>query len=176
MLSATNTLVKSTPVLVLNASYEPLRYASAQRALCMVIKGVARSEEEYDLLVRPGFLLPCVVRLVKYRKVPHRQQELSRRNIYLRDGYTCQYCGVQFSAKNLTWDHVVPKSKGGRNCWENLVTACQSCNQKKGDRDLSDIKDMKLIRYPRPLTIHTNRNLIRSMGAGMEKWRKYLYY
>ena len=170
------TLCNDTSVLVLNASYEPLNFASAKRALGLVYKGKAAIEEDLGIISIHGHRLPCVIRLVKYRKIPHRHMELSRRNIYIRDNYTCQYCGVSYPARMLTWDHVVPRSKGGRNSWDNLVTACQSCNQKKGDRDLSELEDMKLIRVPRALTVHTSRHLIRKMGASNEKQRKYLYF
>lgn len=172
-----NTFAKSTPVLVLNTSYEPLNYASAQRAICMVIKGIALIEEEQEVVLNcRGFKLPCVVRLRDWHKPFRRKRELSRKNIYLRDNYTCQYCGESFHPSELTWDHVVPKSKGGRDVWENLVTACQPCNQKKGNRELHECKDMHLLHMPRPLTIHMSRHLIRTMGAANEKQRKYLYY
>jgi 5-methylcytosine-specific restriction endonuclease McrA len=170
--------LKSTPVLVLNSSYEPLNYASAKRALGMVYKGVASVEESHDIPVNVRFAhkLPCVVRLTEYHRPFQKRLKLSRNHIYIRDCFTCQYCGGSFSEDDLTLDHVIPRSKGGLATWENLVASCRPCNQKKADRHLRDCPEMKLLRVPRPMTIHTSRHMLRNMGAGNAKWRKYLYY
>ena len=168
-----NTMMQ--PVLVLNGTYEAINITSARRALVLVIKGAAVIEEARDIRAHREFMVPSVVRLRQYRKVPRRVQVLSRKNIYIRDGYTCQYCGEKFSAVNLTLDHVVPKSKGGLSRWENLVAACQSCNHRKGDRTPEEA-GMALARIPRPVTIHTSRSVMRMMGHEEKAWRKYLYF
>jgi 5-methylcytosine-specific restriction endonuclease McrA len=87
------TSAMTMPVLVLNASYEPVNITRARRALVLLIKGVAVIEEAHDRYVHVGLQLPCVIRLRQYRRLPLRIQALSRKNILIRDGYICQYCG-----------------------------------------------------------------------------------
>src|SRR5262252_11098270 len=122
------------PVLVLNASYEPINICAARRALVLVLKGVAAAEEESTHAIhssRRSIRLPSVIRLLEYRRIPHQTRALSRKNILLRDRNTCQYCGDPLSAGELTLDHVVPRSRGGASTWENLVACCHNCNRKK---------------------------------------------
>ncbi len=166
------------PVLVLNASYEPINICAARRALVLVLKGVAHAEESHALhfhASRAHFPVPSVIRLVDYRRIPHRTRALSRKNILLRDRNTCQYCGLVSTAAEMTLDHVVPRSRGGKSSWENLVACCQRCNHRKGDR-LPAEAGMKLMREPRPFNLHTSRHLMRMIGRGDEKWRKYLFF
>ena len=163
------------PVLVLNASYEPVNITRARRAVVMLIKGVAVIEEAHDRYIHVGLKLPCVIRLRQYRRLPSRIQTLSRKNILIRDGYECQYCGEKFLSSELELEHVIPRSQGGQSTWENLVAACRDCNARKADRTPWEA-DMKLRRQPRRVTIHTSRALMRQTGADEEKWRKYLYY
>jgi len=163
------------PVLVLNASYEPVNITRARRALVLLIKGVAVIEEAHDRFVYVGVQLPCVIRLRQYRRLPLRLQTLSRKNILIRDGHICQYCGVKFLSSELELEHVIPRSRGGLSTWENLVAACRDCNARKGDRTPAEV-GMKLLRQPRRVTIHTSRAFMRQTGIGEEKWRKYLYY
>jgi 5-methylcytosine-specific restriction endonuclease McrA len=163
------------PVLVLNASYEPVNITRARRAIVLLVKGVAVIEEAHDRFVHAGLLLPCVIRLRQYRRLPSRIQKLSRRNILIRDGYVCQYCGGKFSISELELEHVIPRAQGGRSTWENLVAACRVCNVRKANRTPAEA-NMKLLRQPRAVTIHTSRALMRQMGSSEEKWRKYLYY
>ena len=125
------------PVLVLNASYEPINICGARRALVLVLKGIARTEEEHGLMLhaqRSRIAMPSVIRLLEYRRIPHQTRALSRKNILLRDRNTCQYCGVVLPSSELTLDHVTPRSRGGNSTWENLVACCHSCNRKKGNR------------------------------------------
>src|ERR1039458_2507358 len=110
------------PVLQLNASYEPLRIIAARRALTLITKGVAVVEVPTSTIVYPGIYLPSVIRLRTYRHVPIRMQVMSRKNILLRDGGRCMYCGQR--SDELTLDHVIPRSRGGQNTWENLVACC----------------------------------------------------
>jgi len=168
-----------TPVLVLNASYEPINICGARRALVLVLKGVARTEEEQGSELhsaRARMAMPSVIRLLEYRRIPHQTRALSRKNILLRDRNSCQYCGVILPSAELTLDHVLPRSRGGLSTWENLVAACHSCNRRKGNHLLSEIDHMKLIREPRPFTLHTSRHIMRMIGHSDLKWRKYLYY
>jgi 5-methylcytosine-specific restriction endonuclease McrA len=163
------------PVLVLNATYEPVNITGATRALVLVVKGAAVVEEARDVRAHRDYMIPSVVRLREYRRIPHRAQVLSHKNIYMRDGYTCQYCGEQFKARDLTWDHVIPVAQGGLNRWENLVACCGPCNRRKNDKT-PEQAGMKLLRVPRPLTIHTSRSMMRMMGHEETSWRKYLYF
>jgi 5-methylcytosine-specific restriction endonuclease McrA len=167
------------PVLVLNASYEPINICAARRALVLVLKGVAMTEEENGHFLhaqRVAMRLPSVIRLLEYRRIPHQSRALSRKNILLRDRNTCQYCGVVLPASELTLDHVVPRSRGGASTWENLVACCHSCNRKKGNSLLNEIHDMSLMREPRPFNLHTSRHIMRMIGRSDAKWRKYLFY
>lgn len=163
------------PVLVLNGSYEPIGICGPKRALVLIVKGAATVEESRDVRVHRDYMLPSVVRLRNYRRIPSRVQVVSRRNLYARDGYTCQYCAVEFPAKDLTLDHVMPKSRGGMSRWENLVTCCRPCNHTKGDRTPEEA-GMDLLRIPRKLTIHTSRGMLRMAGHTELTWRKYLYF
>jgi len=167
-----------TPVLVLNASYEPINICAARRAIVLVLKGLAMSEEEngHDLhAARITMRVPSVIRLLEYRRIPHQTRALSRKNILLRDRNTCQYCGVVLPSGDLTLDHVVPRSRGGSSTWENLVACCHSCNRRKGNRLLLET-EMKLLKEPRPFTLHTSRHIMRMIGRSDTKWRKYLFY
>jgi 5-methylcytosine-specific restriction endonuclease McrA len=171
--------VLQMPVLVLNASYEPINICGTRRALVLVLKGVARTEEEHGLILhaqRSHIAMPSVIRLLEYRRIPYQTRALSRKNILLRDRNTCQYCGEIFAPGDMTLDHVIPRSRGGDSTWENLVACCRACNRRKGNRMLDEIDDMILLREPRPFSLHTSRQIMRMLGRGDDRWRKYLFY
>ena len=166
------------PVLVLNASYEPIHVCIARRALVLMLKGLAAAEELSSYHVHSpsrAIRVPSVIRLLEYRRIPRQTRSLSRKNILIRDRYTCQYCKRIFSATDLTLDHVMPRSRGGNSSWENLVTSCRRCNNRKGNR-LPEEADMALVKRPRPFNLHTSRSLMRQLGNHQEAWRKYLFY
>jgi 5-methylcytosine-specific restriction endonuclease McrA len=166
------------PVLVLNATFEPINVTAVRRALVLMLKGVAQAEEHNHAEVHSAsaaLRVPSVIRLLSYRHIPQQTRALSRKNILLRDRNTCQFCGGTFSAAELTLDHVVPRSRGGRSSWENLVACCYRCNNRKGSRTPEEV-GLRLVRRPRPFTLHTSRQLMRLMGRQDEKWRKYLFY
>lgn len=166
------------PVLVLNASYEPINVCAARRALVLILKGVAAPEEYGAGLLRSprhSLKLPSVIRLLEYRRIPHQARALSRKNILMRDRYTCQYCLKILPAGELTLDHVIPRSRSGETTWENLVACCHKCNNRKGSRT-PDEAGMKLARQPRPFSLHTSRHLMRMLGRADDQWRKYLFY
>jgi 5-methylcytosine-specific restriction endonuclease McrA len=168
-----------TPVLVLNASYEPINICGARRALVLVLKGVARTEEEQGAMLhasRVRMPMPSVIRLLEYRRIPHQTRALSRKNILLRDRNTCQYCSCVLTTGDLTLDHVLPRSRGGLSTWENLVACCHDCNRRKGNQLLHELQDMRLMREPRPFSLHTSRHIMRMLGSGDANWRKYLYF
>ena len=167
------------PVLVLNASYEPINICAARRALVLVLKGLASAEAHAPGQFhsqRQTIPLPSVIRLLEYRRIPHQTRALSRKNILMRDRYTCQYCQKVLNTSDLTLDHVIPRSRGGETTWENLVACCHSCNRRKGNRMLHEIDDMILLRDPRPFSLHTSRQIMRMLGRGDDRWRKYLFY
>jgi len=164
-----------SPVLVLNASYEPLHVCAARRALTLIVKDAAHIQEHAGREVHAGIMFPTVIRLKAYRKVPHRVQVLTRRSILVRDGYQCQYCGSTFSAMELTVDHVIPRSRGGLSTWENLVACCSADNRRKADRTPEEA-GMPLLRRPRPVTLHTARGILRSHADADRVWQKYLFF
>lgn len=166
------------PVLVLNASYEPINICAARRALVLVLKGVAAPEEFSSLLLhsaRSVVKLPSVIRLLEYRRIPHQTRALSRKNILMRDRYTCQYCARMLLSGELTLDHVIPRSRSGETAWENLVACCHPCNNQKGNRTPEEA-GMKLVRQPRPFSLHTSRHLMRLLAKSDDQWQKYLFY
>jgi 5-methylcytosine-specific restriction endonuclease McrA len=119
--------------------------------------------------------LPSVIRLLEYRRIPHQTRALSRKNILMRDRYTCQYCHRILPSGELTLDHVIPRSRAGETAWENLVACCHPCNNRKGSRTPEEA-GMKLARQPHPFSLHTSRHLMRILGKGESQWRKYLFY
>jgi len=166
------------PVLVLNATFEPINVTAVRRAMVLMLKGVAQAEEISHTQVHSAsrsLEVPSVIRLLAYRHIPQQTRALSRKNILLRDRNTCQFCKSILPASELTLDHVVPRSRGGRSSWENLVACCYQCNNRKGDRTPEEA-GLALARRPRPFTLHTSRQLMRLIGNKDEKWRKYLFY
>jgi 5-methylcytosine-specific restriction endonuclease McrA len=124
-------------VLVLNASYEPINVCTVRRAAVLILKNRAEILEQGDwALHAESFTLarPVVIRLLTYVRIPRdaHRRKITRRAVFARDRWTCQYCGHERG--NLTVDHVVPRSKGGRSTWDNIVTCCAPCNRRKGDR------------------------------------------
>ena len=169
------TLLQKTSVLVLNASYEPISICGARRAVSLVVKEAAHIEHDAGREVYAGIMLPTVIRLKRYRKVPCRVQVLTRKNVLLRDRNTCQYCLEVLPSAELTLDHVLPRSRGGLSTWENLVAACGYCNREKADRTPEEAC-MPLQRRPRPVTLHTARGILRQHGEHVKDWRQYLYF
>jgi len=109
------------PVLVLNATYEPINVTAVRRAMVLMLKGVAQAEELHSAEVHSAahsHRVPSVIRLIAYRHIPQQSRALSRKNILLRDRNTCQFCGRVFPSSELTLDHVVPRSRGGRSTWK----------------------------------------------------------
>ena len=169
-----------TPVLVLNTSYEPINICGARRALVLVLKGVARTEEEQGAVLhaaRMNVAMPSVIRLLEYRRIPHQTRALSRKNILLRDRNCCQYCQVILTAGELTLDHVIPRSRGGLSTWENLVACCHDCNRRKGNQMLRrDDGDAPACASRKPFSLHTSRHILRMIGSADPSWRRYLYF
>jgi len=161
-------------VLVLNQSYEPLGVCNVRSAVILLYLGKAeiieRLDHRYLRSMSMQIPVPSIVRLLLYKRVPIRRIVLSRKNILIRDGYQCQYCGK----KNvpLTVDHIVPRDQGGSVNWENLVCACVQCNNKKGSRGLEKA-GMTLLRIPRKPTYVSFLHYF--VGTINEKWKPYLF-
>lgn len=160
-------------VLVLNRDYSALSICSVQRAIVLVhLEKAELVEAAPGRFVRSTTVRhpwPSIVRLNLYVRVPYRQTLLSRKNVLRRDGHRCQYCGV---ADRLTIDHVMPKSRGGRDTWENLAAACVPCNNKKGNRTPEEA-GMQLARKPfRPSYVMFIRDFVGHMD---DCWKPYLF-
>src|SRR5215813_12644573 len=122
-------------VLVLNSTYEPINVCTMRRAIILILKGVARAEERHETELhsaRARIPAPSVIRLTEYVHIPFERKSLSRKNILLRDHYTCQYCGKVFNPSELTLDHVIAISREGRSDWDNLHACCKRCNNRQG--------------------------------------------
>ena len=125
----------NAPVLVLNQNFEPLNVCNARRAVVLVLCGKAEVLElNHQVIHSPSTSIHCpsVIRLSHLIRRPRPHARLSRKEVFIRDNYTCQYCGRQ--ASGLTVDHVIPRSRGGKSVWENIVASCASCNRRKGNR------------------------------------------
>ncbi len=125
-----------TKALLLTAWYFPIRIVHWQTAIKMVYEQSVDVVVAYDEEVRSPSVtwkMPAVLRLKKTFPRTKRRARFSRANVYLRDDYRCQYCGLQFEWSKLTFDHIVPRSKGGRRTFTNIVTACRPCNARKAD-------------------------------------------
>lgn len=156
--------------LVLNVSYEALCVVPSRRALSLVLSNKAVSLHQGSEIfhsARAAFHAPSVVRLNYFVRVPYPTRvALNKRSVFARDNYTCQYCGAP--AENI--DHVIPKSRGGQHCWENVVASCKSCNSKKEDRLLSET-NFVLRKMP---TTPKGRTWIYLLGAVNDEWVPYV--
>ncbi|MBI3361669.1 MAG: HNH endonuclease [Chloroflexi bacterium] len=127
------------PVLVLNANYEPLNVCDTRRAIGLLITGKAMmvtNGRGYIRTTRTTYPRPSVIRLASMVHRPRPRVKLTKREVFRRDNYTCQYCGRQTS--HLTIDHVLPRHRGGGHHWDNLVAACPACNRQKGGRTAAE--------------------------------------
>ncbi len=159
-------------VLVLNQDYTPITVCTVQRAFTLMFLKkadlISDVNEKRLRSINHSFPFPSIIKIKYYVHIPYKGVVMSRHNIFKRDGGRCQYCGT---GKDLTIDHVVPRSKGGKSTWTNLVTACKKCNSRKSDYTLEKV-GMKLNKLPiKPsyLTFLKMHN-----GAYREDWAPYL--
>lgn len=175
------------PALVLNADYQPLSYVplslwSWQDSVKAVFRGAVIVLSEYDVTVSSPSIemqLPSVIVLKQYvGKLTAGQPCFTRRNLFLRDKFACQYCQQHLHMAQLTYDHVVPRAQGGGTSWENVVTACSKCNLKKAARPLHSIRDMKLKATPHKPTWPELQAKARSFPPKdiHEHWKDYIIY
>jgi 5-methylcytosine-specific restriction endonuclease McrA len=161
-------------VLILNGNYEPLAISSVEKAIVLLyldkaelVSSLTNRAVHSTSMTMP---FPSVIRLAQYVRVPFKKVILSRKNILRRDGHKCQYCGL--SGVTLTVDHIMPKSRGGEDSWENLVSACLRCNNVKGSQT-PDEAQMALLRRPiRPNHVTFLRQFI---GRIDKDWEPYLF-
>lgn len=170
-----NGSILNTEVLVLNKAYEPLDICNVKRAIVLIFLEKAESVVPMGKALRSvtdEFPVPSVIRVKKYISPIRDAVVLNKKNIFRRDNHTCQYCGIKNS--ELTIDHIIPKVKGGKDNWENLVTACHKCNNKKGDQDLEK-SGLVLLKKPRkPTRIHRLRKFAGEKAR--VKWKPFLFF
>lgn len=170
--------------LILNADFRPLSYFPLsvwpwQEAVKAIFRGSVNVVSEYDRTVRSPELemnLPSVLALKEY-VATDRSPAFTRFNVFLRDRWKCQYCWDDFKTHELTFDHVVPRSKGGRTNWENIVAACQCCNTRKGNKLPEDINMFPRVK-PRQPSIYELQNHGRKFPPNFlhESWEDFLYW
>lgn len=183
--------VLERPTLVLNRNWQPVNVATVARALVLLWNETARVVDPADyqlygwrewlqLVPAPGELfiravsrrlrVPEVVSLVEYDRLPSATVSFSRRNIFKRDHYACQYCGKQPGSEELTIDHIIPRSRGGVSSWENCVLACMGCNKRKADHT-PEQAGLRLLRRP---FCPTWRPLYADHHMRIESWARFL--
>ncbi len=163
------------PVLVLNQSYEPLAVCRARRAVVLIYEGKAEMLEDgrgFIHSIETTLPLPSVIRLARMVKRPRRVRKMNRHEIFKRDNYTCQYCGVQ--NHHLTLDHVMPRFRGGEHTWENVVSCCSECNLHKAGRTPAEAS-MKLLSEPGPPKNPSRFSVPYYFLGKREEWKKYLW-
>lgn len=163
----------NVPVLVLNQNFEPLNICRVRRAVVLVIHGKAEVIENGrgELhAMRTSVPIPSVVRLTQFVKRPRLQKRLTRFEVFNRDKYTCQYCGRE--TKDMTVDHILPKSRGGGHGWDNVVGCCFACNLRKAGHTPAEA-GMRLLRPPLPPPPASFSVPYHYLRAHVE-WRKFI--
>ena len=179
-----STPLEKCPALILNADYRPLSYFplslwSWQDALRAIFRETVVVVSEYERVVRSPtceIRLPSVLALKEY--IPSAQRPaFTRFNVFLRDNWQCQYCGDHYRTQELTFDHIIPRSRGGRTSWMNIVAACQACNIMKGDRIPHEC-GMFPLNEPRQPTIFELQDNGRRFPPNFlhESWGDFLYW
>jgi len=163
------------PVLVLNQSYEPLNICRVRRAIVLLYQNKAEMLENGTGFLHSAnhsFSVPSVIRLACMIKRPRRRErKLTRLEVFHRDCYTCQYCGKE--TRQLTLDHVIPRYRGGKHVWDNLVSACVPCNRRKAGKTLEEAA-MKLINHPAPPSGNKPFYIPYHYQQTHNEWQKYL--
>ncbi len=160
-------------VLVLNSNYAPMTITTSKRAICLFFLNKVDVIETYDDRIHSptrSLELPSIVKVKDYINYNSMNVVLTRKNILLRDKQQCQYCACKSSV--LTIDHIIPKERGGYDSWDNLVTACQDCNRKKGNKTPEEAS-MPLLKHPKkPNRIHYFQQFIKE---SQRNWKPYLF-
>jgi 5-methylcytosine-specific restriction endonuclease McrA len=163
--------------LLLNVTFEPLAIVSWRKAVTLLFLDKVEVISEYDREIKSvsrRIKLPAVIRLLCFVRNSRLDVRFSRKNILLRDDYTCQYCGERFEPRHLTCDHIMPKSRGGMTEWTNIVASCVYCNLKKGDRLPDEVNMHPRKKATRPSGFHV---LMLNLGvtALPDYWKDYLF-
>ena len=164
--------------LLLSQSYEPISVISWKRAFTLLALGKVEVIEEYDRDIRTTYVvfkMPAVVRLINAFRRHRGEVRFSRINVYARDRYCCQYCGLRGTLSDLTFDHVLPRAQGGSTSWTNVVSACVSCNGKKGNRTPQQA-GMRLLKKPAQPRWVPAVTLQISKRSVPDAWTDYLYW
>jgi 5-methylcytosine-specific restriction endonuclease McrA len=185
--------VLALPVLLVNRHYAPVSVTTARRAVVLLYAGAARAldheGEAHDFgawlrlpvrevddgiaMVDGALRVPRVLYLTRYERAPRITVRLTRRNLMLRDGHQCQYCGRRPALRDLNVDHIVPRSRGGADSWENLVVSCRVCNLKKGRRT-PDEAGMRLLCTPRRPRWSTAAHILLAEREPFSEWQPFL--
>ncbi|MEO6576859.1 MAG: HNH endonuclease [Polyangiaceae bacterium] len=185
--------VLCSPVLVLNRYFAPVQLTTAKRAFVLLYGGAAQALDEdgeahdFDLwrtlpvretddglpIIGGQLRVPRVVHLHKYDRTPRLTVRLTRRNLMLRDAHQCQYCGKRPLLRELNIDHVLPRSRGGADTWENLVTACRVCNLRKGWKT-PDEANMRLARRPFRPKWSMSAQILLGTQSQFKEWEPFL--
>ncbi len=172
-------MVATARTLLLNSTYEPMKVISWQRAVTLLWLGKVEVIRTYDRDIRSvtfKIRMPAVVRLLRFIRRKRPQISFSRRNLFARDSYSCQYCGTKQDSSELTYDHVTPRSMGGRTDWANIVTCCIACNRRKGGRT-PEQAGMRLLRTPRrPEKLPGVMTITIGLQSAPDAWRDFLYW
>lgn len=181
------------PVLIVNRFFQPVQITTARRAFLLLFGGAAlaideqgelhdfsawrrlpvRDEDDLLPIVGGALRVPRVLHLRRYDRVRRPAIRLTRKNVMLRDGHQCQYCARRPPLRDLNIDHVVPRSRGGEDSWENLVTACRPCNLRKGWRT-PDEASMRLIRAPLPPRWSAAMQILIGSPRAFQEWSPFL--
>jgi 5-methylcytosine-specific restriction endonuclease McrA len=185
--------VLSLPVLLVNRHFAPVTVATARRAFVLLYGGAAHAlddggdSHDFDAwfklplrksddplpVVGGAVRVPRVLHLLRYDRAPRFTVRLTRKNLMIRDGHQCQYCGRRPSHRELNLDHVVPRSRGGQDSWENLVVSCRVCNLKKGRRTPTEA-GMTLLRQPHLPRWSTATQILLVTRRPYEEWQPFL--
>lgn len=163
------------PVLVLNQNYEPLNICRARRAIVLLYEGKAEMLENGTGFIHSAsqdFSVPSVIRLDYLIKHLRLEKKLTRLEVFHRDHYTCQYCGKE--TRQLTLDHVIPRYRGGQHIWENVVSACITCNRRKAGKTPQEAR-MRLIHHPSPPRGNDLFYIPYHYLQTHNEWQKYLF-
>lgn len=167
-----------TETLLLSQGYEPIKVISWRRAITLLTLGKVEVIEAYNSEARAAtvvFKIPAVIRLLRAFRRHVKPVKFSRINIFARDDYRCQYCGAKRSLRELTYDHVVPRAKGGKTTWDNIATSCVPCNAKKGNR--TPIEARMVLRSEPAQPKWAPAVVIRVSARSVpDAWRDYLYW
>jgi 5-methylcytosine-specific restriction endonuclease McrA len=161
--------------LVLDISYQPINAVAFTKAIKYLFKGKVEVLKHYDAPIHPDWQAPAVVRLTHWIRPHKRQVKFSRQNVLARDRWKCQYCGERNPTSALTFDHVIPKSRGGKTVWENITTSCIECNTKKANRTPEEA-EMVLLKQPaRPTWLPIFNIGLQHVTHVPVEWQDYWY-